>query len=144
VLINGQWLLCDDGVVRPVIQGKVLTAEGFWQTAEFLVDTAADRTVFSAAIWEALGLEPIVSADQLSGVGGTAATVVVATPIRLTREDGSPVVFRGRYAAFTEPDALDMSVLGRDLTNLLALIVDRPRDVVCLLGQRHTYTIEQR
>jgi hypothetical protein len=34
-----------------------------------------------------------------------------------------------------------MSVLGRDITNLFAAIVDRPRDLVVLLGQRHSYTI---
>jgi hypothetical protein len=37
-----------------------------------------------------------------------------------------------------------MSVLGGDITGLFAVIVDRPGDVVCLLGQRHRYTIEQR
>jgi hypothetical protein len=40
-------------------------------------------------------------------------------------------------------EALDVSVLGRDLTSLFAVIVDRPHRVVCLLGQRHRYTIEQ-
>jgi hypothetical protein len=52
-------------------------------------------------------------------------------------------VFRGSFAAFTALESLDMSVLGRDITNLFAVIVDRPRNLVCLLGQRHRYTIEQ-
>jgi hypothetical protein len=34
-----------------------------------------------------------------------------------------------------------MSVLGRDITNLFTLIVDRPRDGVCLLGSGHQYAI---
>jgi hypothetical protein len=34
-----------------------------------------------------------------------------------------------------------MSVLGRDILNLFALIVDRPQETVCLLGQRHRYAI---
>jgi hypothetical protein len=34
-----------------------------------------------------------------------------------------------------------MSVLGRDISNLFALIVDRPRDLVCLLGSGHHYSI---
>jgi hypothetical protein len=34
-----------------------------------------------------------------------------------------------------------MSVLGRDITNFFALIVDRPQEVVCLLGQGHRYLI---
>jgi hypothetical protein len=55
----------------------------------------------------------------------------------------SKVVFRGLYVAVTELEALDISVLGRDITNLFAVIVDRLHDVVCLLGQRHRYRIEQ-
>ena len=51
------------------------------------------------------------------------------------------MLFRGRYFAVPEPEALDMSVLGRDITGLFALIVDRPGDLVGLLSQRHRYTI---
>ena len=39
--IGGEWLLFNDGVVRPVIRGEILTAYGRWQQAEFLVDTRA-------------------------------------------------------------------------------------------------------
>jgi hypothetical protein len=52
-------------------------------------------------------------------------------------------VFRWQYAAVTELEALDISVLGRDITGLFAVIVDRPHDVVCLVGHQHRYTIEQ-
>jgi hypothetical protein len=52
-------------------------------------------------------------------------------------------VFRGQYAAVTELEALDISVLGRDITRLFAVIVDWPHDVVCLGGQRHRYIIAQ-
>jgi len=66
---------------------------------------------------------------------------MVETHIRLSREEDGKVVFRGQYAAVTELEAIDMSVLGRDITGLFALIVDRPGNVVCLLRQRHRYTI---
>jgi hypothetical protein len=141
MLMSGVWYLCDDGVVRPVIRSEVQTDDGSWLKAPLLVDTAADRTVFSADVFRALGLAPQAAAHELSGVGGAAASVEVVTEIRLTQEDGGKVTFRGGFAAFTDPATLDMSVLGRDLTNLFALIVDRPRDVVCLLGQRHQYKI---
>ncbi|MBI2808427.1 MAG: hypothetical protein HYX68_25860 [Planctomycetes bacterium] len=59
----------------------------------------------------------------------------------MKRSDGTSVSLHGEFAAFTDPAALDMSVLGRDITNLFAAIVDRPRDVVCLLGQKHRYVI---
>ena len=52
--INGEWLLCDDGIVRPVIRGHILDGHGAWIHAPFLVDTGADRTVFSAPVLAAL------------------------------------------------------------------------------------------
>jgi predicted aspartyl protease len=139
--INGEWLLCDDGVVRPVIRGEILTNERLWQPAEFLVDTGADRTVFSAATLSKLGLQPIVVQERLGGLGGLIHAVVVATQIQLTRETGSKVVFRSQYAAVTAVEALDICVLGRDITGLFTVLVDQPGNLVCLLGQRHRYTI---
>jgi hypothetical protein len=142
--INGLWHLCDDGMVRPVIRGEILAADGSWLKARFLVDSGADRTVFSADILDALNLQPTNSSDQLSGVGGMADSVVVETQIRLTHDEPGKAVFKGQFAGFTDPESLDMSVLGRDLINLFASIVDRQRDIVCLLGQEHFYTISKR
>jgi predicted aspartyl protease len=141
--INGEWLLCDDGIVRPVIRGEILASNGSWQRAEFLVDTGADRTVLSAPVLRALGLQPFATQDGIGGLGGKVHSVVIETQIRLTHEVSNKVVFRGQYAAVTELEALDMSVLGRDITALFAVIADRPANVVCLLGQRHRYRIEQ-
>ena len=141
--IDGRWLVCDDGVRRPVISGEIRAADGSWEKSEFLVDTGADRTVFSAATLARLALQPLAMPEGLSGVGGMAAAVIVETWMRLTREDAGKVMFRGQYAAVTELEALDISVLGRDITGLFAVIVDWPHDVVCLVGQRHRYTIEQ-
>jgi len=140
--IDGQWLWCDDGVMRPVISGESLAGDGSWEKIEFLVDTGADRTVFSMATLAKLALQPLPIQDGISGLGGMADSVIVATQIRLTRENAGKVVFRGQYAAVTELEALDMNVLGREITGLFAVIVDQLHDVVCLLGQRHRYTIE--
>jgi len=141
--IDGRWLVCDDGVRRPVISGEIRAADGSWEKSEFLVDTGAARTVFSAATLARLALQPLVMPEGLSGVGGMAAAVSVETWVRLTREDAGKVMFRAQYAAVTALEALDISVLGRDITRLFAVIVDWPHDVVCLVGQRHRYTIAQ-
>ena len=141
--ISGEWFLFGDGIARPVVRGEVLASDGSWVQAPFLVDTGADRTVFSAAILTALRLQPFVAQDRLAGLGGMVDAVIVETQIRLTREEAGKVVFRGQYAAVTEMEALDMSVLGRDITGSFAVIVDRPRNVVCLLRDRHHYTIEE-
>lgn len=143
MLLRGLWHLCDDGIIRPVIRGEVEAGDGSWVQVPFLVDTAADRTVFSADILAALRVQPLISSDRLSGVGGSAASVVVQSQIQFLREDGSPIRLRGQYAAFIEQEALDMSVLGRDITNLFAVIVDRPRDFIGLLGQRHSYVVQE-
>lgn len=141
--IDGEWALFDDGVVRPIISGDIKAGSGAWIKMPFLVDTGADRTVFSAATLARLGLQALIAQDSLSGLGGLAAAVIVATQLRLTREDAGKVMFRGQYAAVTALEALDISVLGRDITGLFAVIVDQPNNVVCLLGQRHRYGIEQ-
>lgn len=108
------------------------------------MDTGADRSVFSATILAALYLQPLATQEYLGGLGGIATSVIVETQVRFNDEARGTVTFRGRYAAVIEREALDMSVLGRDITGLFALIVDRPGDVVCLLGQRHQYIIAPR
>jgi hypothetical protein len=141
--IKGAWELGDEGIVRPVIRGEILTSRGLWMRVPFLVDTGADQTVFSAAILAALSFQPRAAQDRIGGVGGIVNSVLVETQIQFYRETDSPVVFRGQYRAVTEVEALDISVLGRDIMGLFSVIVDQPGNVVCLLGQRHRYTIEQ-
>jgi hypothetical protein len=138
---DGVWRVCDDGVVRPVLRGEVRAADGEWTPVPFLLDVGADRTVFSAAVLRMLGAQVTGATQELEGVGGKATSVILATSIRLIRETGAAVSFDGQFAAFTDPVALGMSVLGRDVTNLFAVIVDRPQDVVCMLGPKHRYRI---
>ena len=140
--INGEWFECDDGFVRPVVRGEILNADGHWEPAAFLVDTAADCTVFSAAILDVLGFDATAAEERLGGVGGVVESVRVSTKIRLPHDDGGTAIFRGEYAAFTQLEALDMSVLGRDIIEMFAVIVDRSGDVVTLIRQPHRYAIE--
>jgi len=67
--------------------------------------------------------------------------VLIETQIRLTREGQAKVLFRGQFASVTEPEALDINVLGRDITGLFAVIVDQPDGLVSLLAQQHRYKI---
>ena len=93
--INGGWSLCDDGIVRPLIAGEIMTSDGSWEPAEFLVDTGADRTVFNAATFAKLGSFPFITHESIGGLGGLVKSVIVETRIRLTREDSGRVIFRG-------------------------------------------------
>lgn len=141
MLCRAEWLLCDDDIVRPVLRAEVLASNNRWEPAEFLLDTGADRTVLSANILAALGPMPRDDNDRISGVGGIIETVVVRTQIRLTRDEGNKIIFRGAFAACTDPELLDMSVLGRDILDLFTLIVDRKTDFIGLLRGQHDYKI---
>jgi hypothetical protein len=88
-----------------------------------------------------LALPQLPRPHQLGGVGGAALTVAVATHLRLPLAGETSIKFQGSFAGFTEAEALDMSVLGRDIMNLFAVIIDRPGDAVCMIGHGHRYTI---
>ncbi len=70
--VNGKWLLCDDGVIRPVVLGFVRAATGQLVEVTFLLDAGADRTVFSADFYDLLWSLKTRGHEQvlLSGVGG--------------------------------------------------------------------------
>jgi len=140
---DGEWLQCDDGIVRPILRCEFLGNNDQWIAAEFLLDTGADRTVFSANVLSALAPRDCEPGEEVRGVDGIAATVSINTSIRMTRDGDGKVLFRGVFPACTDQDMLDMSVLGRDITRELAIIVDRPGGVICLLRGAHRYTVER-
>jgi hypothetical protein len=144
MLCEGEWLQCDDGITRPILLATVLKSDGEWWGIKFLLDTGADRTVFSANMLDMLKLPRITPDDQISGVGGLVDSVDVTTQIRLQRDDGHWITLRGTYAACTQYEALDMSVLGRDVLSIFAVIVDRPGDRVVLLHGGDSYMIQRR
>ena len=141
--INGEWFFCDDGIERPIARGEVLASDGSWVETHFLLDTGADRTVFSATILTALNYQAEVKDFALAGLGGKTNSVIIKTQIVFPTITGGRATFRGEFAAVTDYEALDFSVLGRDITGLLAVIVDQPNRVVSLLRQPHHYKIVQ-
>ncbi len=143
--IAGEWLRWDDGVTRPIIEAKVLGAQGKLRNGPFLVDIGADRTVFSATLWKVLALEASGPLDALDvkGIGGMSPIVLMHTLIQFTRRDGGPARVHGEFAAFTDPNATDISILGRDILNNFHVIVSRPRNEVLLLAERHRYQVVQ-
>lgn len=142
MLVAGEWQVCEDGVTRPLFRGEVLASDGSWKRVDFLLDIGADRTVFNETTlgWLRVRDDPVET--TLGGIGGTASSIEVATDIRLTTDQGVKIVFRGQYAAVSDSQGLDMSLLGRDITCLFAVIVDQPGKAVCMLSQRHRYHIE--
>ena len=143
--IVGEWRRGDDGTTRPIVQAKVQTAAGTLQGVAFLLDSGADRTVFSAGLLRELGLTavPAGAGVSLEGVGGGCGFVVVRTLLQMTCDDGGVANMRGDFAAFTELSATDISILGRDILNHFDVILSRQRDEVLLLAQKHRYRVEQ-
>jgi hypothetical protein len=143
--IVGDWFLFDDGENRPILRAKLRTGRGTAVTEQFLVDTGADRTVFTAALLQQLALpvQPAPADERLLGIGGAAAYVMVDSIIELTRDDGGPAVVRGQFAAFTDPRATDLSVMGRDVLDNFDVIVSRPKSEILLLAPRHRYQVVQ-
>jgi hypothetical protein len=140
--LDGFWHPCADDEIRPILRGELLCGAGAWVETPFLVDTGADRTVLKATTMRRLQLPTLQPTEHYSGVGGRTDSVSLDTRLRLRNRDGQTLVINARFPAFTDPNALDMSVLGRDITNLFALIVDRPGDLVCLLAKQHRYVIQ--
>jgi aspartyl protease len=138
--INGRWLPDADGTMCPTVPVSVKAHDSSWRMVDFLVDTGADRTVFSADLVADLGLAAS-PAVQLRGVGGLAPSVWLQTSLRLERDDRGTVTFASHFVGFTALSALDMSLLGRDILNHFAVIVDHPGKIVCLLAPRHHYQV---
>jgi hypothetical protein len=81
----------------------------------------------------------VIAAHTLGTPGASRATDLCIPLVAYSASD-----FAGSaYTGVTEVEALGMSVLGRDVTNLFAVIVDWSQQIVNLLGQRHQYTITQ-
>ena len=143
--IIGEWLLDEDGVTRPILRAFVEAAEGTLIKEDFLIDTGADRTVFSTGLLDKLKLQTTARTPgvALSGIGGHSSFVQLDTVLHLNREDGTPAKIRGQFAAFTDPAASDISILGRDVLNHFDLILSRPRSEIFFLSGNHRYVVQQ-
>jgi hypothetical protein len=145
MLIAGEWLICDDGMPRPGVRAKAEATDGSFVVEFFLIDSGADRTVFSVDLLARLGFpgNPSSGGLTLQGVGGASGFVLVQTALEFTRDDGVPVHVRGEFAAFTDPTATDLSILGRDVLNNFDVVLSRPRNEILLLAPNHFYRIDR-
>jgi len=144
MIVSGQWLKCDDEVIRPSVLGQVRAADGQMVDVTFLLDAGADRTVFSSRFLSLL--QPLeTSEDQihLAGVGGSVDSITIATVIAFVRDDGRRVTVRGSFGQFAKAENAELSVLGRDITNNFSVIYDYPNQAVALLAAPHYYVIKK-
>lgn len=143
--VNGESLICEDGVIRPTETGVVKISDDRIVDVPSLLDAGADRTVLSAEFLDLLapfrGTE--VERIQLAGVGGHVGSVIFDTFIGFTRDDGKVIIVHGPFRAFTDSESAELSVPGRDVTNNFSVIYDYPNRTVALLTAPHYYEIKR-
>jgi hypothetical protein len=143
MLIEGEWHIASDGVTRPIVKATVVGAGGarFWES--FLIDTGADRTVFSADFLKRLKLPLRLppATERLQGISGKGNFVLLSAIMVFVRDNGGHAIVRGEFAGFIDPEATDLSVLGRDVLNNFDLIISRRRDQILLLAPKHQYQV---
>jgi Retroviral aspartyl protease len=145
MVIIGQWLEGLDGVTRPMIRARVTGLDGNQIEDAFLVDVGADRTVLSFHFFTQLKLpgRPPGGGMMLEGISGKCSFVWINMPLEFISHDGVTIRVHGEYAALTDPNATDFSILGRDILNNFDVIISRPRNEVLLLAPNHRYQVIQ-
>ena len=130
-----------DGIRRPYITVRVRSADGMWIPLPFLIDSGANATFLDTSCLQQIGANPdAVSERTATGVGGKAAHVQFPTSLRFESLEGTKT-FSGTIGVFTDSDACDTPVLGRDVLDSFRLIFDQGRNVILLLAPPHDYDI---
>jgi hypothetical protein len=138
--IDGSWWTCDDGIVRPVVELELQQADLSWVRVPFLIDSGADRTVLSRTSTHELGLPLLPGEVQLEGVGGAFEVASVETRLRFADRRGNRGSFQSRFPVALD-EAVQMSILGRDVLDCFAVIFDRPNETVLLLTSPDSYEV---
>lgn len=142
--VNGEWLECDDGVIRPSVPGFVRAPDGKMIEVTFLLDAGADRTVFNSRYLHRL--QPLTASEteqiHLAGVGGEVGSITLQTVVGFIRDNGQLITVRGAFGVFTVGESSEMPVLGRDVTNNFDVIYSFRRREVMLLAPPHSYQIQ--
>lgn len=141
--IVGEWRLFSDGVTRPVVTAEMADAHGKAVSVRFLIDSGADCTALNAATLAELDLphQTSPSDTRVRGLTGETDYVTVQSRIEFTRDDGGVARVRGDFVGLTTPEASDLCVLGRDVTDNFDLILSRRRNDALLLATTHKYQV---
>jgi hypothetical protein len=130
-----------NGVRRPYLTILVRSRDGAWIPLPFLIDSGADATFLDASCLHQMATAPGVASERtVSGVGGKAAYIQFATALRFASEEGAKT-FTGTIGVFTDPEACDTPVLGRDVLDNFRLIFDWGRNSILLLSPPHDYEV---
>lgn len=133
--IWGRYVQAERGAFEPRITAYLPNAIGSWHRFEFLIDSGSDRTFLPSDYAETLriDLSTLPTTDNAVGVGSDRlAYYKLDTEMRflMGRHIGHVQLTIG---IFRDEGLLDLPILGRDVLDEFALILDRSRDIVALL-----------
>jgi hypothetical protein len=143
--IVGEWRRFSDWVTRPIVEAEMLSAAGNVVTVRFLIDSGADCTALNAATLVKLALphQRPQSDTHIRGVAGEADYITIRSAIEFKLDDGGAAKVRGEFVGLTDPDASDLCVLGRDVTDNFDVILSRRRNDALLLAPTHQYQVNR-
>lgn len=143
MIFAGHWKTLEDGVTRPIIRVEVRAADKSFIAADFLIDTGADHTVFSSALYDRLGVDAFSSqVTSLVGIGGAVSARLTTTAIAFTDTHGRVLRIHAQYAAIIAADEGELSILGRDVLDQFDLVFSRQHDQILLLRGQHRATVQ--
>jgi hypothetical protein len=143
MVIGGEWVRDEDDVIRPYFWAHVTLPNGQDVHERFIVDSGADCSQLSYGLLVRLGFDVATGANRhaVVGIGGRADLVSVDAKLVFETTEGRTIIVNGPYLGSTDPTALDVSFLGRDVFANFDLILSRRRNAILLLGGNHTYAV---
>jgi hypothetical protein len=141
--IEGRWLLCSDGIERPVIDVHLVLPTRQVAALPMLLDTGADFTILAYAAGQSLAtyLQPTPASTTAQGIGGQFPTQMLNVGLLFTGTDGRQVMLNGPIPTLAAPANPDLSVLGRDVLDRFELVYSRTRSSITLLTPPDSFTI---
>lgn len=135
MFIWGRYFQTERGAFEPRVRIYLPTATGRWHPFRFLIDSGSDRTFLppDCANTLRIDLSTLRMTDDAGGVGSGRLVYYKLDPeIRfLMGQRMRPV--QVTIGIFRDEGLLDPPVLGCDVLDQFALVLDRSRDLVALL-----------
>ena len=134
------------GILRPYISGFVYSSRRVWLEYAFLVDSGADVTFLHYGSLDELAIDTsnLEVYDDVGGVGGKDVPYIKFSS-KLQFISGEDVkVFKGDINIFLDPHATDVPLLGRDVLDHFAVLLDCRRSQVLLLDEMAKYRVNER
>ena len=145
MFIWGKYVQAERGAFEPRVQAYLPTATGLWHRFEFLIDSGSDHTFLppDGAKTLRINLSALRTSDDAGGVGSNRLVYYkFDTELRfLMGGHMRPVPVT--IGIFQDEGLLDLPVLGRDVLDQFALVLDRSRNLVALIDPSQPNQIAQ-